>query len=443
MKMKSSLKLSEMFAISLMLFALFFGAGNMIFPPALGQGAGTDVWIALLGFIITGVGLPLLGVIVIALKGDINELAGRVHPLFALVFTVVIYLCLGVFVSVPRTGTVAYEMGVAPFLSSSVAGQAYPLVIFTFIFFAVTFYLALNPSKLVGRIGKVLTPILLAVIAIIVIKALITPIGEFGAPTETYKDPLFKGFIDGYLTLDGLAALVFGNVVINALKGKGITNKKSIAKVTIFAGIIAALGLLIVYLALAYLGASSVSLGVGENGGVILTNVVHHLFGNYGTLLLGVAIAAACLTTSVGIVAACGDFFSALLPKLSYQKVVFIFCVLAFMVANLGLTQLNALALPILIAIYPIGIVLIILSLIENYLRIPLAMYVGGIIGAFVISFFDGLNNAHIQIAALAPILEKVPFYSVGIGWLIPGMIGMFVGYVVSAFQKGEVVVEK
>ncbi len=443
MKVKSSLKLSEMFAISLMLFALFFGAGNMIFPPALGQGAGTDVWIALFGFIITGVGLPLLGVIAIALKGDINKLAGRVHPLFALVFIVAIYLCLGVFVSVPRTGTVAYEMAAAPFLSSSVVGQAYSLVIFTFIFFAVTFYLALNPSKLVERIGKVLTPILLAVIAIIVIKALITPIGEFGAPTETYKDPLFKGFIDGYLTLDGLAALVFGNVVINALKGKGITNKKSIAKVTIFAGIIAALGLLIVYLALAYLGASSVSLGMGENGGVILTNVVHHLFGSSGTLLLGVAIAAACLTTSVGIVAACGEFFSALLPKLSYQKVVFIFCVLAFMVANLGLTQLNALALPILIAIYPIGIVLIVLSLAENYIRIPLSMYVGGIIGAFVISFFDGLNHAHIQIAALAPILEKIPFYSVGIGWLIPGLIGMFVGYIVSIFQKQEVVIEK
>ncbi|MCI0767462.1 branched-chain amino acid transport system II carrier protein [Bacillus sp. TL12] len=441
--MKSSLKLSEIFAISLMLFALFFGAGNMIFPPALGQSAGTDVWIALFGFVITGVGLPLLGVIAIALKGDINKLAGRVHPLFALVFIVAIYLCLGVFVSVPRTGTVAYEMAVAPFLPSSVASAGYPLVMFTFIFFAVTFYLALNPSKLVGRIGKVLTPILLAIIAVIVVKALISPIGEFGAPTENYKDPLFKGVIDGYLTLDGLAALVFGNVVINTLKGQGITNKKSIEKVTIIAGIIAAFGLLIVYLALAYLGASSVSLGMGENGGVILTNVVHHLFGSYGTLLLGVAIAAACLTTSVGIVAACGEYFSALLPKLSYQKVVFIFCALAFMVANLGLTQLNALALPILIAIYPIGIVLIVLSLIENYIRIPLAMYVGGIVGAFVISFFDGLNNAHIQIAALAPILEKVPFYSVGIGWLVPGLIGMFAGYVVSVFQKQEVVVEK
>ncbi|MRS10308.1 branched-chain amino acid transport system II carrier protein [Bacillus anthracis] len=333
--MKSSLKFSEMFAISLMLFALFFGAGNMIFPPALGQGAGTDVWIALFGFIVTGVGLPLLGVIVIALKGDINELAGRVHPIFALVFITAIYLCLGVFVSVPRTGTVAYEMSVAPFLPSEIAGQSYSLVIFTFIFFAVTFYLALNPSKLVGRIGKVLTPILLAVIAIIVGKALITPIGEFGAPTEAYSAPLFKGFIDGYLTLDGLAALVFGNVVIHALKEKGITNKNSIAKVTIFAGFIAALGLLLVYLALAYLGASSVSLGMGANGGIILTNVVNHLFGSYGTLLLGIAITAACLTTSVGIVAACGDYFSSLLPKLSYQKVVFIFCVLAFMVAGL------------------------------------------------------------------------------------------------------------
>ncbi len=154
MKVKSSLKVSEIFAISLMLFALFFGAGNMIFPPALGQGAGTNVWIALFGFVITGVGLPLLGVIAIALKGDINKLAGRVHPLFALVFIVAIYLCLGVFVSVPRTGTVAYEMAVAPFLPTEVAGAQYPLVIFTFIFFAVTFYLALNPSKLVGRIGK-------------------------------------------------------------------------------------------------------------------------------------------------------------------------------------------------------------------------------------------------------------------------------------------------
>ena len=430
-----------MFAISLMLFALFFGAGNMIFPPALGQGAGTDVWVALTGFILTGVGLPLLGVVVIALKGDINELAGRVHPVFAIVFTSLIYLSLGVFVSVPRTGTVAYEMGIAPFLPDAVASQQYPLVLFTFVFFAITFYLALNPSKLVGRIGKVLTPILLILLAVIVAKALMTPIGEFGAPTEAYSAPLFKGFIDGYLTLDGLAALVFGNVVIHTLRAKGITNKNSIAKVTIFAGFIASIALLLIYIALAYLGASSVSLGMAPNGGIILTNVVQHLFGSYGIVLLGVAIGAACLTTAVGIVAACGEYFSKLLPKFSYEKVVFIFCVLAFMVANLGLTQLNALALPILIAIYPIGIVLMVLSLIENYIRLPLAMYVGGIVGAFIISFFDGLNNANIQVEALTPLLDSIPLYSVGIGWLVPSVIGMILGYIISMLQKKEVVI--
>ena len=196
------------------------------------------------------------------------------------------------------------------------------------------------------------------------------------------------------------------------------------------------------YLALAYLGASSVSLGMGANGGIILTNVVNHLFGSYGTLLLGIAITAKMFNNFCRYCCACGDYFSSLLPKLSYQKVVFIFCVLAFMVANLGLTQLNALALPILIAIYPIGIVLIVLSLVENYVRLPLAMYVGGIVGAFAISFFDGLHNANLQIAALVPILDKIPLYSVGIGWLVPGIIGIGFGYIVSKFQKQEIAVE-
>ncbi|YAR62971.1 branched-chain amino acid transport system II carrier protein [Bacillus cytotoxicus] len=209
-------------------------------------------------------------------------------------------------------------------------------------------------------------------------------------------------------------------------------------------GLFVALALFLIYLALAYLGASSVSLGMGENGGVILTNIVHHLFGEYGTLLLGVAITAKmfnniCWNRCDGAESS----FSKLLPKFPYQTVVFIFCALAFMVANLGLTQLIALALPILITLYPIGIVLIILSLVENYIRIPLAMYVGGMIGAFAISLFDGLHNANIEIATLAPILEKIPLYSVGMGWLIPGIIGMFVGYVVSMFQKRAVVIEE
>jgi branched-chain amino acid:cation transporter, LIVCS family len=436
--MKQPLKFSELVAVGLMLFALFFGAGNMIFPPALGQGAGTDVWVALVGFVISGVGLPLLGVIVIALRGgDISKLAGHIHPIFALVFGSIIYLCLGMFVSVPRTATVAYEMGVVPFLPEALKSQSMLLVAFSFLYFVVTFYLALNPSKLIDRIGKLLTPILLSIIAIIVVKALITPMGEFGEPTEAYASPLFKGFIDGYFTLDGLAALVFGNVVIHSLRERGITSQKSIAKITIVSAFIAAAGLLLVYVALAFLGASSVSLGVEANGGVILTNVMNHLFGNFGLVLLGVAIACACLTTSVGIVAACGTFFSTkVFPNVSYKQVVLVFCVTAFFVANIGLTQLNALALPILIAIYPIGIVLIVLSLVEHYVRIPVSIYVGGMIGAFLVSVFDAIKSANFSIGPVASVLEYIPLFNVGMGWLVPAMIGMVVGYMLSFRQK-------
>ncbi|GGE68319.1 branched-chain amino acid transport system II carrier protein [Priestia taiwanensis] len=436
--MKQPLKFSELVAVGLMLFALFFGAGNMIFPPALGQGAGSDIWIALFGFIVSGVGLPLLGVIVIALRGgDLNELAGHIHPIFALVFGSIIYLCLGVFVSVPRTATVAYEMAVAPFLSESLANQSMLLVAFSFMYFILTFYLALNPSKLIDRIGKLLTPILLSIIVIIVIKALMTPMGEFGEATEAYASPLFKGFIDGYFTLDGLAALVFGNVVIVSLRERGITNQKSIAKITIFAAFIAAAGLLVVYVALAFLGASSVSLGMGANGGVILTNVVNHLFGNVGLMLLGVAIACACLTTSVGIVAACGTFFSTrVFPNASYKQVVLVFCMAAFFVANIGLTQLNAMALPILIAIYPIGIVLIMLSLVEHYVRVPVSVYVCGMIGAFFISIFDAVKSANFSIGKAESLLANIPLFDVGMGWLVPAIIGMIIGYMLSVMKK-------
>jgi branched-chain amino acid:cation transporter, LIVCS family len=437
-QVKQSLKISELVAVGLMLFALFFGAGNMIFPPALGQGAGSDVWIALTGFIISGVGIPLLGVIVIALRGgDLSELAGRIHPTFALIFASIIYLCLGAFVSVPRTATVSYEMGIAPFLPEGFGNHTILLAVFSFAYFVVTFYLALNPSKLVDRIGKLLTPILLVLIGIIVAKAFITPIGEFTEPTEVYASPLFKGFIDGYFTLDGLAALVFGNVVIQSLRDKGIKNQSSIAKITIVSAFIAAAGLLLVYVALAYLGASSVSLGMEANGGVILTNVVSHLFGDLGLVLLGLAIACACLTTSVGLVAACGTFFSTkVFPSISYKKMVLVFCVVSFFIANIGLTQLNALALPMLIAIYPIAIVLIVLSLVEHYVRVPVFVYIGGMIGAFLVSIFDAIKSANFSIDPVVSILKYIPLFNVGMGWLVPAIIGMAIGYMVKEKQE-------
>lgn len=225
--MKNSLSIKETLAIGLMLFALFFGAGNMIFPPVLGQYAGENVWLAIGGFLLTGVGLPLLGVIAVALTGTgAKGLADKAHPKFGTIFTVILYLSIGPFFAIPRTGTVSYEIGLAPFLSEGQAESWIPLFIFTLVFFTITYLLALNPSKLVDRIGKVLTPILLAVIAIIVFKAIATPMGMIGAPDATYKaNPLFTGFLEGYKTMDALASIVFGIVVVTARKIEGSQNE--------------------------------------------------------------------------------------------------------------------------------------------------------------------------------------------------------------------------
>ncbi|KOS30000.1 branched-chain amino acid transporter [Bacillus anthracis] len=435
--MRTTLKPAQILSISLMLFALFFGAGNMIFPPMLGQSAGENVWIAITGFIVTGVGLPLLGVIAIAFTGGrFNTLARRVHPIFAIVFTITIYISIGPLFVIPRTGTVSYEIGIAPFLPD----QWYSLLIFTTIFFTVNFFLSLNPSKLVDRIGKILTPILLAIIAIIVGKAIITP-GKFGEPAGDYKEiPFFKGFIEGYLTIDAIAALVFGIIVVNAIRQKGITEKKSIAKITIICGIIAALGLTIVYLSLAYLGASNGNLGKSENGGQILTNVVNHLFGTSGNILLGIAIILACLTTSVGIVSACANYFSTLLPKLSYKKLVIFVCVFRLIIANLGLTQLIKITLPVLIIIYPIAIILIFLTFIDKYTKRKPSVYIGAMIAAFLISCIHALDNVGMIPNFIANIVHTIPFYNLGIGWIIPAIIGGIIGYFIPQTEaEGEV----
>ena len=432
----------ENMAIGLMLFALFFGAGNMIFPPALGQAAGSNVWGAILGFLITGVGLPLLGVTAIALAGESLEvLSGRISPKFGILFTVVMYLAIGPFFGIPRTGTVAFEIGIKPFLSENLLNNGFSLFIFTIFFFTLTFILSLNPSKLVDRIGKIITPALLVVLTILVVKGIVSPMGEFSTPTEAYQTtPFFKGFIEGYLTLDAIAALVFGIVVINAIKERGITDKKSIAAATIKAGLIAAVGLAVVYISLGYLGATSLN-AVGEqaNGGALTTAIAYQLFGLTGNVLLGFAILFATLTTSVGLVSSAAGYFSKLLPKLSYPVLVGIFSIFSLSVANVGLTQLISITLPVLIGIYPLAITLIAISFAHKYFNGYSEVYAGGMIGAFLVSVVDGFATAGFPVQAVTEIYSFLPLYSQGIGWLVPAITGSFIGFAVAKL-KGKTV---
>jgi LIVCS family branched-chain amino acid:cation transporter len=436
MKSDKALTMKDTLTIGLMMFALFLGAGNMIFPPALGQTAGTNVWTAIFGFLVTGVGLPLLGVIAIGLTGGtLRDLSSRVHPGFAIVFSTLMYLAIGPFFGIPRTGTVAFEIGVTPFLPDAMNNNGLPLFIYTFIFFGITFWFALNPTKLVDRIGKILTPILIVVIGLIVFKGIFSPMGSFSAPKGDYAEtPFFTGFINGYLTMDAIAALVFGIVVINAVKSRGVTSKKEIAKATTKAGIIAVSGLALVYLSLAYIGATSRNaLGELANGGSILTGSADLLFGQFGIILLAVAITFACLTTSIGLVTACGEYFNSLMPNVSYKLIIAILCVFSGAVANVGLTQLINLTLPVLIGVYPLAIALIGYSYLHRQFSGYREVYIGGLLGAGVISIFDALSRMNVDISAVSSVLSKVlPLYDQGIGWLVPSIIGAFIGYIIA-----------
>ncbi|RDI44288.1 branched-chain amino acid transport system II carrier protein [Falsibacillus pallidus] len=436
---KKALSSREIFTIGLMLFALFLGAGNMIFPPFLGQEAGRHVWHGIFGFLITGVGLPLLGVISIAKSGgDLQTLSSRVHPVYGLIFTAIMYLAIGPFFGIPRTGTVSFEIGVLPYLPEDVNANGLPLFIYSIVFFALTAWLSMNPSKLVDRIGKFLTPALIIILAVLVIKSFVTPMGEPLAPRGPYVDgPFFKGFIEGYLTMDTIAALVFGIVVISSIKEKGITNKSTVAKTCIYAGLIAAAGLALVYLSLAHIGATSTqSIGMQDNGGALLSSAAKHLYGDAGTLILGLAITFACITTSVGLVSSCAKYFAKIFPKMPYQLLVIILSLFSMVISNIGLTQLINVSLPVLIIIYPLAIVMIILSFFHNQFKGYRAVYVGALIPTGIISLIDGLKTANLDVSFFTENLSFLPLFNEGIGWIIPALAGAVLGLVVAVSRR-------
>jgi branched-chain amino acid:cation transporter, LIVCS family len=435
------LTLRKNFLIGLMLFALFLGAGNIIFPPLLGQLAGENLIIAMAGFLITAVGLPLVAVLAIANAGGhsgLQTIAGRVHPVFGIVFTMIIYMAIGPFFGIPRTATVSYEIGVLPFLSDRAASSDWPLALFTIFFFLITIALALNPAKLVDRIGKVLTPVLFIVISALAIKSILTPIGTIGQAQGDYiTHPFFRSFVEGYLTMDVIAALVFGIVVVNALKVEGVTKRGPILKAMMVAGLIATAGLTFVYISLSYIGATSANMiGMQENGGAILSLASTVLYGSAGTTILAVTIIFACLTTSIGLVSACAQFFNEIFPRLSYKIYVLIFAGFSAVIANVGLTELIAISLPVLMMIYPIAIVLMLMSFIDKSFGRKPIVYILALSATAIVSIFDGLLVADINVKPVTKLLAHLPLYEQNIGWLVPALVGGLVGVIISFFKK-------
>lgn len=435
----TKLSIGEKLSVGFMLFALFLGAGNIIFPPQLGQQAGEHFWVAIIGFLITGVGLPLLGVITVAKSGgELEDMAGKISPAFGIFFTAVVYLTIGPLFALPRTGTVSYELGVKPFLSESAVDAAWPLAIFTVVFFLITTFFALNPTKLIDRVGKILTPILLLVIAALALKAIVTPMDGQGTAIGSYVDNAFgEGFKQGYLTMDFLAALIFGIVIIQALKGKNVTEKSAVVKTTVFAAFVAAIGLALVYLSLGFIGSSSFqTIGAFEQGSDIITHSAYALYGQFGNILLTAVIILACLTTSIGLLTAASEYFNKIIPGLSYKTWVWIFAIFTAFIANIGLAQLITFSLPVLFFIYPPAIILMLLTLASKTFGDSKYVYLFGMLFTAVWSLYDGLAAAGIDLAWYRSFVNVAPLFDMGLGWLVPGIIGAIIGYVISLFAK-------
>ncbi|MEH6949452.1 branched-chain amino acid transport system II carrier protein [Bacillus sp. JJ634] len=437
--MSNKVPSSFVVVVGLMLFALFFGAGNLIFPAALGQSAGENMWLANAGFLVTGAGLPLLGILALGVSGkdDLQSLASRTHPMFGLLFTVVLYLSIGPLFAIPRTGTVSFEIAIRPFLGEEISFV--PLLIFTIIFFALTCYISINPSKMVDIIGKWLTPAMLLFIVILMAFVVFKPMGAFQPPHEDYTShAFFTGFQQGYLTMDALAAFVFGIIVINAIRDKGITNKKQLLTLCTKSALIAAVILALIYTGLTYLGATSVA-EIGDlegNGGQVLAQVASHYFGSYGGVLLGFIVLLACLTTSVGLITACSSYFHKLMPSVSYKKFAVIFSVISAGFANFGLTQLISLSVPVLTAIYPLAIVLIVLTFTHSLFKGRSEVYQGSMLLTFVVSLFDGLSATPMDVSGVTNFFgEVLPLYGIGLGWIVPAIVGAVLGYIISLMR--------
>lgn len=436
----------KMLLVSFMLFSLFFGAGNLIFPPFLGQNAGETTPLAIASFLITAVVLPVLGVIVVAAFDGLDCLARKVDARFAVVFTVLIYLSIGPGLGIPRAASVPFEMAVAPYLPEN-APLKWCMAGYSLVFFVIAAWLALTPKKLVERIGKFLTPSLLVLLVFLFVNFLFRGDAGVAAAQETYAaNPMVKGFLEGYQTMDTIAALNFGLVIAVTIRNLGVENKKSVMRYTVTAGLAAGTILSLVYLMLAYMGMkSSAVYPIQENGAWTLRCIVSQLFGGPGAVLLAAIFTLACLTTCVGLITSISQFFSGLTKKLSYRQWVFVIAGFSFLICNQGLNTILSLSVPVLNAIYPMSIVLIILGLCDSKIQKNCFIYPVTIAAVGVESVLYVLEQAKLPLGIIGELGHKLPLYSMGLGWVVVGLAAVLVSMVcgcVSSQKAGVDVLE-
>ena len=444
-----SFTLKERCLIGLTLFSMFFGAGNLIFPPFLGALAGDATLPAMSGFAVTAVLFPILGVAAVARSGGLTALGNRVHPAFAFLFTLLIYLSIGPCLAIPRTAGTSFEMAIAPLfagegaLSGTIMGfeaHAVAQAAYSVFFFLLAFTIALNPEKLTQRLGKILSPTLLTLIAVLFIAAIVHPLGEYGAVRAPYDAaPFVRGFIEGYQTMDTLAALNFGLIIAMNIRALGVTKDSGVVRETIFAGFVAGFLLITVYAALAHIGAEAGGAGLtGENGAQTLTGVVIQQFGHAGLFILGAIFFIACLNTCVGLLSSCSTYFHTLLPRFPASAWAAFFALLSMVIANAGLDQILEFSVPVLNILYPPAIVLILLSFLPERLQRLRAIYPAGILFTGAASILYTVQGLGAAVPVLDGVLSAVPLAEVGLGWVLPALAGVLLGAVLSLQRESK-----
>ena len=426
----------DILALGFMAFALFVGAGNIIFPPMVGINAGQHVWNAALGFLITAVGLPVITVIALArVGGGIDKLSLPIGKTAGLILACFCYLSVGPLFATPRTATVSFEVGIAPLVGHSPMA----LHIYSVLYFGLVILISLFPGKLLDTVGHFLAPIKILALGVLGVSAILWPAGGAVEASESYQHSAFSnGFANGYLTMDTLGALVFGIVIVNAARSRGVENTRLLTRYTVLAGIIAGIGLTLVYLCLFKLGNGSAHLvPQSATGAEILHAYVQHTFGTFGSLFLGSLIFIACMVTAVGLTCACSEFFAQYLP-LSYRALVIILGLFAMLVANLGLKELINISVPVMTAIYPPCIVLVILSLALSLFHNAKLVIGPAVAVSLIFGLIDGLKVS--PVANLLPTaLQNLPLASQSLSWLPPTLLVIFIAVIIDKYTANRV----
>ena len=412
------------------LFAMFFGAGNLIFPPFLGVISGSNWLIGFGGFILSDVGLALLAIIAAAkCNGEVDKVLSRSGKKLGIMLGSAIMICLGPLLAIPRTAATTFEMGISPLF------DVFSPVLFSIIFFAMTFILTIKPSKVVDVIGQFLTPALLIALGVLIVMGIISPLGEMN--TNIISENLFaEGVKQGYQTMDALGAVALSTVIISSLSNKGYKNENQKIKLTLKAGIVAAIGLILVYGGLTYLGATvSTMYGQDVVQTTLIVEITESLLGKPGKVILAIIVMLACLTTAIGLTSATAQFFEKTTNgKLKYELIVTIVCIFSAIVSNFGVNTIIKFSAPILDIIYPATIILVIMTLFGDKIKNNNA-FKGATYMALLVSVITVANNMKLINIAF---INKLPFSSLGFNWILPVLIGAIIGNLIPFIDKNN-----